>query len=166
MDYSQYIRLKNEAANTYASRTKTVDSSFLTLQRRDKAAYSGFNDIQEIPYFNGSPVVNPVLYDKGSCPANHSYTAGHTTVNRQSQQEDLAIRKSGGVVCNAVDYSKASRGVDIINRAEQSTIMTQYNNLTSAPGAWKPYGYGQKHFFPKPDTRTNDVYPPAAWPYH
>ena len=163
MDFSQYIRLKNEAANKYMSRTKTVDSSFLTLQRRDKAVYSGFNNIQAIPYFKGSPVVNSVLYDLSSCPLDHKYTQGHTTVNRQSQQESIAMRNSGGVICNAVDYSTASPGFDRINRAEQSTILTQYDNLTPAPGIWKPYGYGQNHYFPKPETCPTP-YTPALWP--
>jgi len=164
MDFSQYIRLKNEAANTYVSRTKTVDSSFLTLQRRDRAAHAGFDDTYKMAYFKGSPVVNPIFYDISSCPANHKYTNGFTTVNRQSQHEDLAIRNSGCAVCSNVDYSTASPGIQLINLQEQSTILTQYNNLTPAPGQWKPYGYGKNHYFPKPDACPT-VYTPTVWPY-
>jgi hypothetical protein len=165
MDFSQYIRLKNEAANVYAARTKTVDASFLTYKRNQKAAYSGYTDIQRIPYFNGAPVVNPVLYDTGSCPADQQMTDGYTTVNKQIQNEAIALRKAGCAVCSDPDYSKTAPGVQLMSYQEQSTIITSYNNLTPAPGDWKPYGYGEATFFPKPDVVTNPVYPPAAWPY-
>lgn len=165
MDYSQYIRLKQEAANQYVSRTKTVDASFLTLQRQQKAAYSGYNDIQAIPYFRGANVLNPILYDISSCPINHAYTQGYTATNRLSQQQDLATRAAGGVLCNSVDYSTASPGIQRLNQIEMCTILTQHDNLMPAPGECKPYGYGQNHYFPGPDNVTQDVYPPAAWPY-
>jgi hypothetical protein len=165
MDYSQYIRLKQEAANQYVSRTKTVDASFLTLQRQQKAAYSGFTDIQAIPYFRGANVLNPIFYDISSCPAKHAYTEGYTATNRLSQQQDLAARAAGGVLCNSVDYSTASPGIQRLNQTEMSTILTQYNTLMPAPGQWKAYGYGQNYYFPGPDNVTLPVYPPAAWPY-
>lgn len=38
------------------------------FQRRNKAAYAGYANIQAIPYYNGAPVVNPILYDISSCP--------------------------------------------------------------------------------------------------
>ena len=166
MDYSQYIRLKNEAANSYVSRTKTVDASFLTFKRNQKAVYSGYNDIQSIPYYRGSPVVNNILYDLSSCPADHKYTQGYTTVNKQGQHEALAMKKAGCAVCSDPDYSVVSPGVQLKSYTEQSTILTQYNNLTPLPGVLKPYGYGQNTYFPAKDKNTNDVYPPAAWPYH
>ena len=185
MDFSQYIRLKNEAANTYISRTKTVDSSFLTLQRQQKGAYAGYNDKQSVRYYNGSPVVNNAfvnrvaIFDCSGCVNEPQMTMGYTTVNRLSQQEDLASRKAGGVICNQPDYSKVARGNELLNCTEKTTILNEYANKTSIngdtfkpygygamPGAWKPYGYGTKHFFPNPDTCTTDVYPPAAWPYH
>lgn len=165
MDFSQYIRLKNEAAIVYAARTKTVDASFLTFQRRNKAAYSGYSDIQATPYYNGAPVVNPILYDISSCPVDHQFTQGFTTVNKLSQHDDLAIRKAGLPTCNTcgVDYATASPGIQLKSLVEQSTILTQYNNLTPAPGQWKPYGYGQNHYFPQPDACPT-VYTPDVWP--
>lgn len=155
MDYSQYLRLKNEAANQYVSRTKTVDASFLTLQRQQKAAYRGYTDIQAIPYFNGANVLNPVLYDKGSCPADHAYTQGFTTTNRNSQQEDKAIRAAGAALCGSVDYSTATPGFYRINPQEVSTILTQHNDLAPVPGVWKPHGYGQNHYFPSADNNSD-----------
>jgi len=156
MDYSQYIRLKHEAANQYIARTKTVDSSFLTLQRQQRAAYAGYTDIQKIPYFNGKNVVNPILYDNGSCPADHSYTQGFTGTNRLSQQEDLAIRAAGGIVCNSVNYSTASPGVQRLNLKEMSTILTQYNSLAPVPGQWKAYDYGINNYIPMAKDNNSD----------
>jgi hypothetical protein len=105
------------------------------------------------------------MYDKGSCPINHAYTQGFTATNRASQQEDKAIRAAGKVLCGSVDYSTATPGFNRINCNEVSTILTEYNDLAPVPGVWKPYGYGQQHYFPEPDTCTKDTYPPAAWPY-
>jgi hypothetical protein len=155
MDYSQYLRLKNEAANKYVARTKTVDASFLTLQRQQKAAYSGYADIQAIPYFRGGNVVNPIMYDESSCPINHKYTQGYTETNRLSQQEDKAIRAAGKVLCGSVDYSTATPGFNRINCNEVSTILTQYNDLAPVPGVSKPYGYGQNHYFPSADNNSD-----------
>ena len=178
MDYSQYIRLKNEAANSYVSRTKTVDASFLTFKRNQKAVYSGYNDIQSIPYYRGSPVVNNTYYDLSSCPIDHQYTQGYTTVNRQAQHETIAMRKAGCAVCHDPDYSITTPGVQLKSYTEQRAILAQYDNISSItgvtkpygyglmPGVLKPYGYGQNTYFPPKDIHTNDVYPPAAWPYH
>ena len=177
MDYSQYIRLKNEAANSYVSRTKTVDASFLTYKRNQKAVYSGYNDIQSIPYYRGSPVVNNILYDLSSCPVDHQFTEGYTTVNKQGQHEALAMRKAGCAVCSDPDYSIVSPGIQLQSYTEQRAILAQYDNISTSSGLIKPYGYGlmpgvckpeecgPKTFFPPKDRRTNDVYPPAAWPY-
>jgi len=154
MDQSQYMRLKAEAANVYASRTKTVDSSFLTMQRNQKAAYAGRSQIHATPYFNGSPVVNPILYDISSCPQDHKYTQGFTSVNNVTKQDLRASEAAGAVLCCAVDYSTASPGIELKNCAEVSTILTQFNNLTSAPGEWPAYGYGQNYYFPNPDSNS------------
>ena len=154
MDYSQYIRQKNEAANVYVARTKTVDSSFLTLQKKQKAAYSGYNNIQKIPYYNGAPVLNNTFVN-GACPSNHQYVQGHTNTNNQSQQEDRAFRRAGAAVCGDVNYSTASPGIQLLNCTEVSTILTQYNNLAPVPGQWKAYGYGQNHYTVKPDSNSD-----------
>lgn len=156
MDYSQYLRQKTEAANIYVSRAKTVDSSFLSLQKKQKAAHSGYNNIQTIPYFNGSVVLNNSLVNvNGVCPSKHQYTQGHTTTNNQSQQQDRAFRLAGAAVCCGTDYSNDSRGVQLKNCTEVSTILTQYNNLAPVPGQWKAYGYGQNHYTVMPDSNSD-----------
>ena len=161
MDQSQYIRLKAEAANVYASRMKTVDASFLTMQRQQKAAYSGRLQVQVIPYFNGSPVVTPILYDISSCPQNHRYVQGFTSVNNVAMQELRASEAAGAVLCCQPDYSIISPGVQLKNCAEVSTILTQFNNLTPAPGEYVAYGYGQNYYRPSPDSNTGTVCSPA-----
>ena len=176
MDFSQYIRLKNEAANKYVSRTKTVDSSFLTLQRQQKAAYSGYNDIQYVRYYNGSPVVNNafvntlVNFKNPGDTIDAPMKMGYSSANRQSQHEDLASRNAGGVVCNQPDYSKVARGNELLNCNQQTTILNEYANKTSIngntfkaygygemPGTWKPYGNGINTFFPPGDTCSRGV---------
>lgn len=148
MDYSQYLRLKNEAAKVYVSRSKTVDASFLTQQKRQRAAYSGYNNIQSIPYYNGAPVVNNTTFNVAeSCPKNHQFTQGFTATNRLSQQEDQAFRKAGAAVCGDVNPSVAP-GIQLLNCSTVTTILTSYNNNTPAPGQPKPYGYGTAHYFP------------------
>lgn len=155
MDYSQYLRNKQEAANVYLARNKPVDSSFLTMQKQQKAAYSG-SAIKNTPvYFNGNPVVNPILYDVGSCPADHAFTQGYTESNNIAQQEGQANRKAGAVLCGAPDYSVLSPGLMLKNPTEVSTILTSFNNNKSAPGQWKPLS--QEHYFPKPDKNSQST---------
>jgi len=154
MDQSQYMRLKAEAANVYVSRVKTVDSSFLTMQRNQKAAYAGRLQVQAIPYFNGSPVVNSILYDISSCPQDHKYVQGFTSVNNVTKQDIRASEAAGAVLCCEPDYSRISPGIELKNCTEVSTILTQYNNLTPAPGQWPAYGYGQNYYRPSPDDTT------------
>ena len=156
MDYSQYLRQKTEAANIYVSRAKTVDSSFLSLQKKQKAAHSGYNNIQTIPYFNGSVVLNNSLVNvNGVCPSKHQYTQGHTTTNNQSQQQDRAFRLAGAALCGDANYSTAPPGLQLKNCTEVSTILTQYNNLAPVPGQWKAYGYGQNHYTVRPDSNSD-----------
>jgi hypothetical protein len=170
MDYSQYLRLKNEAANTYVARTKTVDSSFLTMQRQQKAAAAGYANIQAIPYYRGGNVVYPIINESSTC-MNMDFTNGYTATNRLSQQEDIASRNAGRVLCQSVNYSTAPPGVQRLNCNEVSTILTQYNDLAPVPGVWKPYGYGENHYFPNLNlaancstcttTTANTLYPSA-----
>lgn len=164
MDFSQYIRLKNEAANIYASRTKTVDASFLTYQKNQKAAYAGYTVNATIPTYNYAPDPSGRAVDRGSCPSDQQMTDGFTSV-RQIQNEAVALRRAGCAVSSDPDYSRVAPGVQLMSYQEQSTIITSYNNLMPAPGDWKPYGHGEATYFPSPDVVTNPVYPPAAWPY-
>ena len=161
MDYSQYLRLKQEAANVYLSRTKAVDASLITLQKQQKAAYSGYNDIQSIPYFNGvqQPVLNNATLGVPTCsadsPKTHLYVQGYTAANRLSQQEGQASRKAGAALCGDANYATAPPGIQLLNCITVSTILTSRNNNTPAPGVWKAYGYGQNHFFPNPDSNSD-----------
>jgi hypothetical protein len=143
MDTSQYIRLKMEAANVYKSKSKTVDSSLLTLQRQQKAAYSGT-----------SSVIIPVPYDSGSCPSNHLFTEGYVSPGIQTNDSYVA-RLAGGYVCNTVNYSTDTPGVTLLNCTEVSTILTSYNNLTSKPSTQCKID-PNAHFFPGQDNCTTN----------
>lgn len=151
MDSSQYIRLKQEAANQYISRSKTVDSSFLTMQNQQKAAYAGSVAKTQL-YFKGTPVVNPILYDISSCPINHTFINGYANSEKLSQQESRVSQMAGAVLCGQADYSTAPHGMQLLNCKTVSTILTSFNNNTPAPGVWPAYGYGISKYFPKADT--------------
>jgi len=168
MDYSQYLRLKQEAANVYVARNKTVDASFLTMQKQQKAAHSGYADIQAIPYYNGAPVVNPIQYDRNSCPIKRPFTQGFTATNRLSQQQDVAFRKAGCAVCSDADYSTAPPGLQLKNCSEVGTILNEYTISSEpggpkaygyglVPGVWPAYGNGQTTYFPNPDVNSQST---------
>jgi hypothetical protein len=172
MDYSQYLRLKQEAANVYVARNKTVDASFLTMQKQQKAAYSGYANIQATPYYNGAPVVYPIIdptrVDISSCSIKRPFTQGFTATNRLSQQQDVAFRKAGCAVCNDADYSTAPPGLELKNCSEVSTILTEYTISTDpggpkaygyglVPGVWPAYGSGQNTYFPNPDRNSQST---------
>jgi hypothetical protein len=151
MDSSQLTRLRQEVANQYLARAKTVDSSFLTFKRHQVASYAGSAKLHTSAYYNGNPIVNPIEYDKGSCPIDHSFTNGYTSATRLSQHESVALEKGGAAICCGADYSTGPPGITLLTADMCSTIKTSYNNNTPAPGQWKAYGYGQNHYFPKED---------------
>jgi hypothetical protein len=170
MDFSQYIRLKNEAANVYLSRTKTVDSSLLTFKRQVRATHAGYNASDKIAYDISSCPIYTV--NKGGINAGK----GYVSVDKQSPHQNLILRAAGCSECHETDYSTASPGIEIQNYSTCVATLNQYNlspgdtlpkpyGYGLKPGVCKPYGYGQRTFFPNPDTHTNDVYPPAFWPY-
>jgi hypothetical protein len=159
MDYSQYVRLKQEAANVYIARNKPVDASFLTMQKQQKASYSGSSLEHAKIYFNGQPVVNQIAYDKGSCPKDHEFTQGYISTNPLAQQQAHADRAAGAVLCGNPDYSVLSPGLMLKNPNEVSTILTSFDNNVSKPGQWKSYGYGVAKFFPVPNCSTINKYP-------
>jgi len=145
MDSSQYIRLKQEAANVYLARNKPVDASFLTMQRQQKAAYAG------------SSAAYTVVYDKGACPIDHDFTQGYIPTNNLSQQESQATCAAGAVLCCNPDYSVLSPGLTLKNCSTVSTIRTSFNNNTPAPGQWKAYGYGLTKYFPRADLNSQST---------
>jgi len=170
MDFSQYIRLKNEAANTYLSRTKTVDSSLLTFKRQVRASHAGYNASDKIAYDISSCPIYTV--NKGGINAGK----GYISINKQSPHQSLILKAAGCSECNETDYSTASPGIELQNYSTSVATLNQYN-LSPGSNLPKPYGYGlkpgvckpvdcgQTTYFPGRDTYTNDIYPPAAWPY-
>ena len=159
MDYSQYIRLKQEAANVYLSRNKTVDSSFLTFQNQQRAAFAGTARIKTPLYYKGNPTVNPILYDISSCPIKHSFTSGYSTVSGPPQHDSITLEHGGAAICGDSDYSNAPPGIILKSMSTCSTILSSYNNNTSAPGQWRPEGYGISHFFPVNNCSTISKFP-------
>jgi hypothetical protein len=157
MDSSQLTRLRQEAANQYLSRNKTVDSSLLTFKKHQAASYAGAARFKTSPYYNGTPTVNPIVNDTCSCPKNHSFTNGYTSATREAQQESIALAKGGAAICCDQDYSTGPPGIMLLNPSTCSTILTSYNNNTPAPGQWKAYGYGVAHYFPKSDLNSQST---------
>ena len=164
MDYSEYLRRKQETSTAYIARNKPVDSSFLTMQKQQKAAYSG-SAIKNTPtYFNGDPTLYPILYDPGSCPKNHMYTQGYTESNSIAQHGTQTDRKAGAVLCCAPDYATAPAGMMLKSDTEISTIQASYVKTGSAPGQWKPLS--QEHYFPKADKNSQSTCcSPNKYPY-
>lgn len=138
MDYSQYIRLKQEAANMYLARNKPVDASFLTMQKQQRAAYSGSSRFNTAPYFNGNPRLNPIMYDISSCPMDHAFTQGYTNSLKLSQQETIASEKAGAILCGGPDYSTAPSGMFLLNMSTCNTILSSYNNNALKQSVFEP----------------------------
>ena len=137
MDYSQYIRLKQEALNSYVARNKTVDSSLLTMVNMQRATYAGDAGLNTPSYYKSNPIVNPIYPDISANPLTHSYTQGHGSL-RLSQQEGIANKMAGAaVVGDSIygdpKYGSVSAGIQIKSLAEMSTILTSYNNNTFVP---------------------------------
>jgi len=122
-----------EAANQFVARTKTVDSSLLTMQNQQRAAYAGAARFHTAAYYKGAPIVNPIPYDATSCPIDHSYTDGYASVTRQAQHESRANESGGAAICGDADYSTAPQFVYLQNQTTCNTILTSYNNNVSFP---------------------------------
>ena len=139
MDYSQYIRLKQEAANVYLARNKPIDSSFLTMQKQQKAAYAGSSRFKIAPYYKGNLTLNPILYDISSCPIDHTFSQGYTNSLNLSQQQTMASEKAGAVICCGPDYSTTPSGIFLLNPSTCSTIRSSYNNNDLKPAIIEKY---------------------------
>jgi hypothetical protein len=127
MDYSQYIRLKQEATNSYVARNKTVDSSLLTMVNMQRATYAGDAIMNTPSYYKGNPIVNPIYPDISANPLTRSYTQGHGSL-RLSQQEGVANKMAGAaVVGDSIygdpKYGSVSPGIQIKSLAEMMTII-------------------------------------------
>ena len=129
MNSSELTQIKQNTANLYLSRSKTVDSSFISLQRRNVAAYSGSSVINapKSPYYRGGLIVNPIIdpiVTTSTCEPDYSLTKGYTTSNNLSQQEDLALVRAGGTICNNENYATAPPGITLKTCNEVNTIQT------------------------------------------
>lgn len=133
MDSSQRTRLLMEAANQYVARTKTVDSSLLTMKNMQRATWADGARFKIPPYFRGAPTVNPIMYDISSCPIDHSYTQGYTSVNKLSQHNSIINGCGGAAICGDADYSTAPQFIYLQNASTCNTILTSYNNNVSFP---------------------------------
>jgi len=122
-----------EAANQFVSRTKTVDSSLLTMKNQQRAAWADGAQFKKAPYYRGAPTVNPILYDISSCPIDHSYTQGYTSVNKLSQHGSFTDALGGAAICGDADYSTAPQFLYLQNASTCNTILTSYNNNVSFP---------------------------------
>jgi len=133
MDSSQRTRLIMEAANQFVARTKTVDSSLLTMKNMQRAAYAGAARFNTPPYYNGAPTVNPIRYDTTACAINRSYKDGYASVRDITQQESRANESAGAAICGEADYSTAPQFLYLQNASTCNTILTSYNNNVSFP---------------------------------
>jgi len=155
MDQYQYIRLKQEAANVYLGRNKTVDASLLTYQRELKAAYAGSSAVT-------SPVVlGTFTYDSTSEPSDNGLypyysqpTRGYANPPNVTQGQQV-LRVAGGYACNSQDYTTGSAGITLLNCSTVTTILTGYNNLTPAPSLVCKVADPNAHFFPNKDKATD-----------
>lgn len=150
MDYSQYIRKKQEAANVYLSRMKTVDASLITSNRSQIAVYGGGTS-----YATSNPVIVPVYTNQ---PPTDMYTAPYAAdssvpTNNLSQQHAKAFRAAGGVIANDVKYSTASPGMQLKSCNEISTILHVYNTNTPAPSLKSDCGFNR--YFPSADSNSS-----------
>jgi len=122
-----------EAANQFVARTKTVDSSLLTMKNMQRATWAGAAQFKTPPYYRGAPTVNPIMYDISSCPIDHSYTQGYTSVNKLSQHDSIINSCAGAAICGEADYSTAPQFLYLQNASTCNTILTSYNNNVSFP---------------------------------
>ena len=147
MDYSQYIRKKQEAANVYLARRKTVDASLLTSNRAQVTMYGEImNGLPKNVILNG---ISPPVTTQICCNAADS----SVSTNNLSQQQARASRAAGGVIANDVKYSTASPGIQLKTCSEVHTILHAYNNNTPAPSLKCDRGFNR--YFPSADSNSS-----------
>lgn len=129
MDSSQRTRMKQEAANTYLSRTKTVDASMVTMRNQQRATFAGDAVLHTPVYYRGAPVVDPI----NDLSSNKFFTNGYRNNTNLPQQEGLANRRAGAALAGDADYSTAPPGIILLNPSTASTILTTYNNNSFVP---------------------------------
>jgi len=129
MDSSQRTRMKQEAANTYLSRTKTVDASMVTMRNQQRSAFAGAAVLNTPVYYRGGLVVDPI----NDLSSNNFFTNGYRNIPDLSQHQDLANRRAGAALAGDADYSRAPPGIVLLNPSTASTILSTYNNNSFVP---------------------------------
>jgi hypothetical protein len=128
MDYSQYIRLKQEANNSYLARRKTLDASMITLKNQQRSAFAGAADLNTPLYYRGSPVVDPI----NDLSSNQFFTNGFRSSQNLSN-DSLTNRRAGRVLASEIEYSTAPPGIELLNLSTAMTILRSYNNNSFVP---------------------------------
>jgi len=129
MDSSQRTRMKQEAANTYLSRTKTVDASMVTMRNQQRSAFAGAAVLNTPVYYRGAPVVDPI----NDLSSNNFFTNGYRNIPELSQHQDLANRRAGAALAGDADYSRSPPGIVLLSPSTASTILSTYNNNSFVP---------------------------------
>jgi len=144
MDSSQRTRMKQEAANTYLSRTKTVDASMVTMRNQQRSAFAGAAVLNTPVYYRGGLVVDPI----NDLSSNNFFTNGYRNIPELSQHEDLANRRAGAALAGDADYSRAPPGIILLNPSTASTILTTFNNNSFVPSVIEPQLPVIRYVFP------------------
>jgi len=144
MDSSQRTRMKQEAANTYLSRTKTVDASMVTMRNQQRSAFAGAAVLNTPVYYRGAPVVDPI----NDLSSNNFFTNGYRNIPELSQHEDLANRRAGAALAGDADYSRSPPGIVLLNPSTASTILSTYNNNSFKPSVIEPQLPVIRYVFP------------------
>jgi hypothetical protein len=141
MDYSKYIQMKMEAANTYKSNWQGRDASEVTLRKQQTAQSS-----------NSSGHRGPNV----GCVANDGSQRPSSPTNGFSTDYSLGIvsnKIAGGMACNDAVFGQPG-GVNLKSCAEVSTILTVPANPRSSALTCCS----------DPGVKFHQVYPPAAVP--
>jgi len=144
---SERLRKKQEAANVYIARMKTVDASLLTTQRSQMAQYSGYT------VNNQKSVTKCIPHHKATDMYTRPYVADSSmTTNNLSQQQDRVSRAAGGVLAYGVRNSTASPGIQRLNCQEVSTILHPYQPK-NYPSVKAECGFNR--YFPSADSNSS-----------
>jgi len=145
MDYSKYIQMKMEAANTYKSNWKGRDASEVTLRKRDMSSANN-TSTHKGPLDSCIPCTLPTL---GS-----TNTPGNG-FNTNYSMSIVSNRKAGCAQCNDPNWG-ASGGVTLKTCAEVSTILYIAPNPGSTSCACADPGVP---FHPIKDPRDTNLHP-------
>ena len=131
MDFSQYIKMKMKAANTYKSNWQGRDASEVTMRR---AAISNKND-QRSAVVNGIEVgahQGPILPNCTACTQPHS-TSPINGYSTDYSMDIVSNKKAGCVNCADPNWA-APYGVQLQTPAAVAIILRKPNNPIKGTG--------------------------------